>query len=225
MVRADGRGAFHTQFVYKKNYIKKANFLWIQLFNQALNKTGRSGFVMANSASDEGGNSLEIRKKLIEDNRIDILIGVGSKFFYTVALPCTLWFLDATKKDSNRKDKILFIDAQKMFTEIDRAHREFSAPQIDEIVNVVKQYRSNPNGLGNKRGFYRVVDFKEIREENYSLSPARYVGIDLDPIDFDLSKEVDKLNLKLSKLDKNYQIEIKKIIHNAKRIAEEIKNG
>jgi type I restriction enzyme M protein len=74
-----------------------ANYLWIQIFYHTLNATGRAGFVMANSASDARGSELEIRKSLIEAGAVDVMISVGSNFFYTVTLPCTLWFLDKGK--------------------------------------------------------------------------------------------------------------------------------
>ncbi|WP_274684981.1 type I restriction-modification system subunit M [Vibrio aestuarianus] len=70
------------------------NYLWIQMFYTALNETGRAGFVMANSASDARGSELEIRQKLIEDDGVDVMVAVSSNFFYTVTLPCALWFLD-----------------------------------------------------------------------------------------------------------------------------------
>jgi len=74
-----------------------ANYLWIQLFCSSLNETGRTGFVMANSASDARGSELEIRKQLIESRGVDVMVSVGSNFFYTVTLPCTLWFFDRGK--------------------------------------------------------------------------------------------------------------------------------
>ena len=75
-----------------------ANYLWIQLFHAALNDNGRAGFVMANSAGDARGSELEIRKKLIQGGAVDVIVSVGSNFFYTVALPCTLWFFDKAKR-------------------------------------------------------------------------------------------------------------------------------
>ncbi|MBM2849398.1 MAG: Site-specific DNA-methyltransferase (adenine-specific), partial [Anaerolineales bacterium] len=74
-----------------------ANTLWIQIFYSALNKTGRAGFVMANSATDARGSELEIRKQLIQSGAVDVMIAIGPNFFYTVTLPCTLWFLDKGK--------------------------------------------------------------------------------------------------------------------------------
>ncbi|HPR65301.1 MAG TPA: N-6 DNA methylase [Thermoanaerobaculia bacterium] len=73
------------------------NYIWIQIFASALNEKGRAGFVMANSASDARSSELEIRKQMIEDHLIDVMVAVGSNFFYTVTLPCTLWFLDREK--------------------------------------------------------------------------------------------------------------------------------
>jgi len=81
-----------------------ANYLWIQLFHSALKPTGRAGFVMANSASEARGSELEIRKKLIETVAVDVMVAIGSNMFYTVTLPCTLWFFDKAKVKTPRKD-------------------------------------------------------------------------------------------------------------------------
>src|SRR5260370_6332686 len=70
-----------------------ANYLWIQIFWSALNEKGRAGFVMANSAADARASELEIRKRLIEARGVDVVIAIGSNFFYNVTLTCTLWFL------------------------------------------------------------------------------------------------------------------------------------
>jgi len=74
-----------------------ANMLWIQLFYSSLNDKGRAGFVMANSASDARSSEQEIRKQLIEARAVDVMVAVGPNMFYTVTLPCTLWFLDKGK--------------------------------------------------------------------------------------------------------------------------------
>ena len=56
-------------------------------------------------------------------------------------LPVTLWFLDKGKKDTDRKDKILFIDARHIYNQIDRAHREFLPEQLELLSNIVRLYR------------------------------------------------------------------------------------
>jgi type I restriction enzyme M protein len=74
-----------------------ANYLWIQLFYSALNEKGRAGFVMANSASDARSSEQELRRQLIESRAVDVMVAVGPNMFYTVTLPCTLWFFDKAK--------------------------------------------------------------------------------------------------------------------------------
>ena len=117
------------------------NYLWIQVFSSALNDTGRAGFVMANSASDARHSELAIRRKLIEDRQVDVMVSIGTNFFYTVTLPVTLWFLDKGKKRTDRADHVLFVDARHIFRQIDRAHRDFTADQHELLANIVRLYR------------------------------------------------------------------------------------
>lgn len=184
---------------------KNANYLWIQLFNEALNDKGRSGFVMANSASDAKGNEFEIRKKLIESHQIDIMIAIGPKFFYTVPLGCMLWFMDKNKPNTDRKGKVLFIDAREIYRKIGKAHRDFTGEQITKIVDIVKSYRNEKDAKDYKDvlGLCKVATYKEIAEEDYSLNPARYVGFEekINP-DFDFVSTMKKLNDELKEISK-----------------------
>jgi type I restriction-modification system DNA methylase subunit len=68
-------------------------------------------------------------------------VSVGPNFFYTVTLPCTLWFLDKGKTKTTRKDEVLFIDARHVFRQIDRAHRDFTPAQIELLANIVRLWR------------------------------------------------------------------------------------
>ncbi len=203
-----------------------ANYLWIQVFYSALNQTGRSGFVMANSASDARSSELEIRKKLIEYRAVDVMVSVGPNFFYTVTLPCTLWFLDKGKKNTPRKDKVLFIDARSIFRQIDRAHRDFTPEQIEFLANIVRLYRGEepetihgsdtfmkekfPKGkYADIPGLCKVATIKEIEAQGWSLNPGRYVGVaegEKDDLDFkerleELSEELEKLNTEAKELE------------------------
>src|SRR5664279_3063869 len=82
-----------------------ANYLWIQLFYSGLNARGRAGFVMANSASDARSSEQELRRQLIESHAVDVMVAVGPNLFYTVTLPCTLWFFDKSKSRSSRREE------------------------------------------------------------------------------------------------------------------------
>jgi len=182
-----------------------ANYLWIQLFYSTLNSKGRSGFVMANSASDARGSEAKIRQKLIEDNAVDVMIAIGSNFFYTVTLPCTLWFMDKGKKNTDRKDKVLFIDARNTFIQMDRAHREFTPEHIEEIAGIVRSYRKEKDAkpYADVKGLCKVATKKEIEEQGWSLNPGRYVGVaDTKQEDYDYKEKLEELNEELEKLNK-----------------------
>jgi type I restriction enzyme M protein len=121
-----------ARFPFGMPTVDNANYLWIQLFYSAMGPKGRAGFVMASSAGDAGKSELEIRKQLIEAGAVDVVVAVGSNFFYTVTLPCTLWFLDKGKAQTERRDKVLFIDARHIFRQIDRAHREWKSGCLEK---------------------------------------------------------------------------------------------
>ena len=167
-------------------------------------RKGRAGFVMANSAGDAGGSELEIRKKLIAGEGVDVIVAVASNFFYTVTLPVTLWFLDRGKRGTDREDTVLFIDARKIFNQIDRAHRDWLPEQIEFLANIARLYRSEewettdgsldlmdasfPDGdYVDVPGLCRVATLDEIEKQGWSLNPGRYVGVaavEDDGIDF-----------------------------------------
>lgn len=128
------------RFPYGMPRNDNGNYLWIQMFYSALNQKGRAGFVMANSASDARGSEQEIRQKLIEEDGVDVMVAVSSNFFYTVTLPCALWFLDKNKPAHN-KDKVLFIDARHIFRQVTRSVRDYTSEQLNFIANIVRLYR------------------------------------------------------------------------------------
>jgi type I restriction enzyme M protein len=196
-----------------------ANYLWIQIFYSTLNMTGRAGFVMANSAGDARGSELEIRKKLLQSHAVDVVVSVGPNFFYTVTLPCTLWFFDRGKVKTKRKDKVLFIDARHIFQQIDRAHRDFTHEQIEFIANIVRLYRDEdveeeagsknlvkqnfPKGkYADVLGLCRVSTLSEIEAQVWSLNPGRYVGVtEQVPDAFEFAERLEELNEELETLN------------------------
>mgnify|MGYP000972784101 FL=1 len=203
-----------------------ANYLWIQVFYSSLSKKGRAGFVMANSAADARASELEIRKKLIQDRAVDVMVAVGPNMFYTVTLPCMLWFLDKGKKGTDRQDKALFLDARHIYRQIDRAHRDFTPEQIEFLANIVRLYRGekpeNQHGSAKMMaekfpkgkyvdvpGLCKVATIKEIEAQGWSLNPGRYVGVaegEADEFDFkerleELNEELEALNVEARELE------------------------
>ncbi|MBY0366459.1 MAG: N-6 DNA methylase [Burkholderiaceae bacterium] len=128
--------------------VPNGNYLWINLFATSLKPGGRAALVMANSASDARHSEADIRRTLIEHNLIYGMLTLPSNLFYTVTLPATLWFFDKGKTD----DKVLFIDARNIFTQVDRAHRELSDAQIQNIALIPRLHK------GRRQEFVDQVD-------------------------------------------------------------------
>jgi type I restriction enzyme M protein len=189
-----------------------------------LNAKGRAGFVMANSASDARSSEQELRQKLIEARAVDVMVAVGPNMFYTVTLPCTLWFLDRGKAKSKRADTVLFIDARHIYKQVDRAHRDWTAEQISFISNLVRLYRGEtPDlALGGKEtaaklaevfgkkpayadvpGLCKAATLAEIEAQGWSLNPGRYVGVapGEDVSDEDFKAQLETLNEELETLN------------------------
>jgi len=185
-----------------------ANYLWIQLFYSALTAGGRAGFVMANSAGDAGHSERDIRRQLIESKAVDVIVAIGTNFFYTVTLPVTLWFLDKGKLGTAREDTVLFIDARHTYRQLDRAHRDFLPEHIEFLANIVRLYRGEvvervagseaamkerfPDGsYVDVPGLCKASTIAEIEVQSWSLNPGRYTGTAV--VDDDEEEFVEKL--------------------------------
>ena len=128
----------------KTKEIGNANYLWISYFYAYLNDHGRAGFVMASSATDSANKDRDIREKLVLTGDVDVMVSVGNNFFYTLSLPCSLWFFDKAKRLEN-KNRVLFIDAHNYFTVVDRTLNEWSEWQLKNLQAIVHLYRGEQN--------------------------------------------------------------------------------
>lgn len=207
-----------------------ANYLWIQYFYSYLNSKGRAGFVMASSASEAAKSEKKIRQKLIETGSVEAVVSIGNNFFYTKSLPCQLWFLNNAKK---QKENILMIDARKVFRKINQTLNDFSKDHLEGLTTIIKNFRGEdvdfksskwlknkfPNGkYEDIESFCKIASLEQIKENDYSLTPGRYVGYTIqfdENFDFEnrlseISKELETLekeSLKLTKdiKNKNYE--------------------
>lgn len=124
----------------KTKEIGNANYLWISYFYAYLNDHGRAGFVMASSATDSANKDRDIREKLVLTGDVDVMVSVGNNFFYTLSLPCSLWFFDKAKRLEN-KNRVLFIDARNYYTVVDRTLNEWTEWQLRNLHAIVHLYR------------------------------------------------------------------------------------
>ena len=151
-----------------------ANFAWLQHMIYHLAPNGRIGMVLANgSLSSQSGGEGEIRKNIINADLVDCIVAMPAQLFYTTQIPVSLWFVSRNKK---QKNKTLFIDARKMGTMVTRKLRELTDEDIKKLADTYKAYVDGT--LEDVKGFCAVKDTKDIAEQDYILTPGRYVGIE-----------------------------------------------
>lgn len=197
-----------------------ANFLWIQHFIYHLSDDGIAAFIMANGSLSAGGKEGEIRKKIIEEGIVDCIISLPNKMFYTTQIPACIWVIDKNKENGrfrSRKWETLFIDAREIYTPVSRNQNEFSEEQIKKIADVYRSYRGEEGypEYKDEKGFCKVATIDEIREQDYVLTPGRYVGI------ADLEEDSEPFEEKMERLTKELSEQFKK----SKELEERIKNN
>jgi type I restriction enzyme M protein len=159
-----------------------ANFAWLQHMVYHLAPNGVAGTVLANgSLSSNTSNEGEIRKNLINADLVDAIVALPGNLFYSTTIPVSLWILNRNKKEHgefrNHENETLFIDARNLGEMVDRRHRELSMDDIDKIAETYHSWRNAEGAYVDVQGFCKTVKIEELRENEYVLTPGRYVGI------------------------------------------------
>jgi type I restriction enzyme M protein len=200
-----------------KGTISNGNYLFMQYFYSYLNETGRAGFVMASSATDAGNAEKLIRQKLIESGHVECIVSISNNFFYTRSLPCHIWFFNKGKKAEN-KEKILMIDARNTYRKVSTTINDFSEEQLEGLTALMNAFRGDDLGVskdnawfnehfseGNYQdveGLCKVAQMEEIIEQDYSLTPGRYVGVSIEvDMDFDYKGRMTEIHSELAILN------------------------
>lgn len=159
-----------------------ANFAWVQHFIHHLAPSGIAGFVLANGSmsSNQSGEG-DIRKNIVEADLVDCMIAMPGQLFYSTQIPVCLWFLARDRKNHkfrDRRGEVLFVDARKMGSMVDRTHRELTRDDIARIAGTYHAWRGE-NEAGEYAdipGFCKSASLDEIRKHGHVLTPGRYVG-------------------------------------------------
>lgn len=174
-LRSDGRWQFGAPPT------GNANFAWIQHFIFHLSPRGRAGFILANSAL-AGENTIEneIRREIVKSGLVECIVSIPDKLFHSTPIPVSIWFIDRNKSinTKNRNDEILFIDASKYGTSIDRTHSRITTDSIKEISEIFHNWRVNPEKYIDIPGLCKSVEKETVLNNNSILFPAAYIDID-----------------------------------------------
>lgn len=174
--------------------VGNANYAWMQHMLYHLASKGKMGLVLANGAlSTSTGSEGTIRENIIKDDLVECIIAMPDRLFYSTGISVSLWIFNKNKK---QKDKVLFLDCRNMGHMVDRAHRDLTE---EDILKIADTYKSFTEGLDvEELGYSHVADLNEIEENNFVLTPGRYVGLeevedDGEPFEEKMERLTDEL--------------------------------
>jgi type I restriction enzyme M protein len=169
-----------TRWTYGAPPVGNANYAWLEHILWHLAPNGTAGVVLANGSMSSGQSGEDIiRRAMVEADVVDCMVALPGQLFYSTQIPACLWFLARDKKPGDklrdRRGEVLFIDARKLGTLIDRTRKEFSDEDVAKIAGTFHAWREG-EGYEDEAGFCKAAKLEEIRGHNHVLTPGRYVG-------------------------------------------------
>lgn len=191
-----------------------ANYAWILHILSHLKKDdGVAGFLLANGALGDSDTE-EIRKKLIQNDKVEAIIVLPRELFITTDISVTLWILSQNKKGGvyhgrdlrNREHEILFMDLRQ-WTEnpVKNENKKnvlLSSEQIQKVADIFHKWQQNGSDSASfeETELYRSVGIKEIEEKSWSLVPSKYIEFIDHDLDIDFDKEMKKIQAEMKDL-------------------------
>lgn len=193
-----------------------ANYAWILHMLYHLNKThGVAGFLLANGALNDS-DTLEIRKRLIQYDKIEAIIVLPRELFINTDISVTFWILNQNKKGGkyhnrnlrNREHEILFMDlrtwTENPVKDMNKKKVELLDYQIQKATDIYHTWQVEGTDSENysEPELYRSVSIQEIEEKNWNLAPSKYIKfIDRD-LEIDYPKEMIRIQNEMKEVMK-----------------------
>ena len=143
------------------------DYAWIQHMIKSMGPgNSRMAVVMPQGILFRGNEEGNIRKKLVESDKVEAVVTLGDKLFYGTGLsPCFL--IIRNLKPAEHSARILMIDATKILTQ-KRAQNILSQEDVDRIFQLYTDYKDVED-------YAKVVTLDDVKAKEYNLSPNRYV--------------------------------------------------
>lgn len=200
--------------------VSNANYAWILNIVSKLSANGTAGFLLANGALSDS-DTKNIRRRLIENNLVEAIVVLPRETFYSTDISVTLWILNKNKQARDlkigdevrhlrdREREILFMDLRTWGSEYDKKYIELTSDDIAKASGIFHAWQEG-RGYEDVAETCRSVGFDEIKENDFSLVPSRYIEfVDRDSkINFDgemkrIQKEVAEILSEESNAEKS----------------------
>lgn len=191
-----------------------ANYAWIlHMLSHLKANEGVAGFLLANGALNDG-DTLEIRKRLIQNDKVEAIIVLPRELFITTDISVTLWILNQNKKGGkkedrqlrNREHEILFMDLRQ-WTENpvkNEGKKKFIllSDQIERAANIYHTWQNEGTDGKHyeKPELYRSVGINEIESKGWALTPSKYIEFIDHDLDIDYEKEMARIQAEMKEI-------------------------
>lgn len=192
------------------------NYAWIlHILSHLKKQSGVAGFLLANGALNDS-DTLEIRKKLIQNDKVEAIIILPRELFITTDISVTLWILNQNKKGGsyhgrnlrNREHEILFMDLR-TWTENPVKHENkkkalLNSPQIARAADIYHTWQSEGTDGSHYAvpELYRSVGIAEIEQNNWALTPSKYIEFIDHDLEIDYEKEMARIQAEMQEVMK-----------------------
>lgn len=191
-----------------------ANYAWIlHILSHLKSSNGIAGFLLANGALNDS-DTLEIRKKLIQNDKIEAIIVLPRELFITTDISVTLWILNQNKKECsyhgrnlrNREYEILFMDLRQWTENAVKNENKkkvrLATEQIEKAAEIYHKWQSvGTDGTNHEMPeLYRSVEIAEIEKKGRALTPSKYIEFIDHDLDIDYEKEMARIQAEMRDL-------------------------
>ena len=150
-----------------------------------LKQNGKMGIVLPHGVLFRGSSEGKIREGLLKDDIIEAIIGLPEKLFYNTGIPASIIIINKSKSE-NLKNKVIFIDASNEYKE-GKNQNSLTPENIEKVVNAY-------DNLQDIDKFMRIVEMKEIQENDYNLNIARYIDTSDEEVIVDINAVLGRIN-------------------------------
>lgn len=193
-----------------------ANYAWIlHILSHLKTSDGVAGFLLANGALNDS-DTLEIRKRLIQKDKIEAIVVLPRELFITTDISVTLWILNQNKKGGkyhgrnlrNRENEILFMDLRQWRENAVKGENKKKVRLVSEQIQCVADiYHTwqceDTNGTKYEEPeLYRSVGIREIEEKGWALTPSKYIEFIDHDLEIDYEKEMMRIQAEMKEIMK-----------------------